>query len=72
MVKVICTKCGEKIEVKGPGGRKPKNIPVISVYDKLKATRSIKQAAEELGCSRGYIYKVLKAEGLAMREIMTG
>jgi len=71
MAEVICPKCGEKIRVKGTGGRKPKDLPVIFVCDKLRATRSVKQAAEELGCSRGYIYKVLKSEGLVMREIMT-
>jgi len=70
MVEIICPKCGEKIRVKSTGGRKPKDIPVIFICDKLQATRSVKQAAEELGCSRGYIYKVLKAAGLGVREIM--
>ena len=72
MTEVICPKCGEKIRVKGTGGRKPKDLPVIFVCDKLQATRSVQQAAEELGCSRGYIYKVLKAAGLGMREVMAG
>lgn len=72
MVEVTCPKCGEKIKFKGTGGRKPKNIPVIFICDKLKATCSVAQAAEELGCSRGYIYKVLKAAGLGVREIMIG
>jgi len=72
MVEVTCPNCGEKIKVKGTGGRKPKDLPVIFVCDKLKATRSVKQAAEELDCSRGYIYKVLKAAGLGVREIMLG
>jgi len=70
MVEVICPKCGEKIKFKGTGGRKPKNIPVNFVCDKLRATCSVKQAAEELGCSRGYIYKVLKEAGLRLREIL--
>ncbi len=69
MVEVICPKCGEKIKVKGTGGRKPKGLPVIFVCDKLKATRSIKQAAEELGCSRGYIYKTLSDAGLNIKEV---
>ena len=72
MVEINCPKCGEKIKIKGIGGRKPKDLPVIFVCDKLRATRSVKQAAEELGCSRGYIYKVLKAAGLVVREIMIG
>ena len=67
---VTCPQCGAKIKVKGTGGRKPKNIPVIFICDKLQATHSIKQAAEELDCSRGYIYKVLKAAGLKVKEIM--
>ncbi len=70
MVEVICPKCGEKIKITGIGGRKPKNIPVIFVCDKLLATGSVTQAAKELGCSRGYVYKVLKAAGLEPREIL--
>ena len=70
MVEVTCPKCGEKIRVKGTGGRKPKDLPVIFVCDKLRACHSIKQTAKELGCSRGYIYKVLKEAGLVVREIM--
>ena len=65
-----CPKCGEKIAVKGAGGRKRLNIPVIFVCDKLRSTHSVKQASEELGCSRGYIYKVLGATGLEVREIL--
>ena len=72
MVEVTCPKCGEKIRVKGTGGRKPKDLPVIFVCDKLRACRSVTQAAEELGCSRGYIYKVLKEAGLVVREIISG
>jgi len=70
MVEVTCPKCGETIKVKGTGGRKPKDLPVILVYDKLQATRSVTETAKELRCSRGYLYKVLKEGGLAMKEIM--
>ncbi len=69
MLEVTCPNCGEKIKVKGTGGRKPKDLPVIFVCDKLKATHSVKQAAEELGCSRGYIYKTLKDAGLTVKRI---
>ena len=70
MVEVTCPNCGEKIKVKGTGGRKPKDLPVIFVCDKLKATHSVKQAAEELGCSRGYIYKVLKNQGTISKDVI--
>jgi len=70
MVEVTCPKCGKTIRVKGTGGRKPKNIPVIFVCDTLQATRSVTQAAEELGCSRGYIYKVLKNQGIILKNVI--
>ena len=70
MSEVTCPKCGEKIRVKGTGGRKPKDIPVIFVCDKLRTCRSVKQAAEELGCSRGYIYKVLKNQGKIPKDVI--
>jgi len=71
-VEVTCQQCGAKIKVRGTGGRKPKDFPVIFVCDKLQATGSVKKAAEELGCSRGYVYKVLKSAGLVVREIIIG
>ena len=70
MVEVTCPNCGEKIKVKGTGGRKPKDLPVIFVCDKLRACSSVARAAEELGCSRGYIYKVLKETGMTVKEVM--
>ena len=70
MVEVTCPKCGKKITVKGIGGRKPKDIPVIFVCDKLRVTRSVERAAEELGCSRGYIYKVLKNQGTIPKDVI--
>jgi hypothetical protein len=56
---VKCPHCGGKVVVNG-FGRRPLNIPVIKVYDALQRHRSVTAAAEELGCSRGYIYKILK------------
>ncbi len=38
-------------------------MPVTNVYDALQHNRSVLAAANELGCSRAYIYKVLKANG---------
>ncbi len=70
MVEVICPNCGEKIKVKGTGGRKQKNIAVNIIYDTLQAYSSVAQAAGELGCSRGYIYKVIKETGMTVKEVM--
>ena len=48
-------------EVKGLGRRRL-DVPVKNVYDALERYRSITVAAQELGVSRGYIYKILKRE----------
>lgn len=71
MVEVISPKCGEKIKGKGTEGRKPKDIHVIFICDTLRSTHSVKQAAEVLGCSQGYIYKVLEAAGLRVQDIIS-
>ena len=47
-------------------------MPVINVYDALRLHRSVLAAANELGCSRAYIYKVLKAEGLTPANVIKG
>lgn len=65
---IACPKCGEKVVVNGLG-RKPLNIPLKSVYDALQAHGSVARAANELGCSPGYIYKGLKANGVRLREV---
>jgi len=59
-VNIKCPKCGASIPVASPTGRKPLNIPVKKVYDSLRNNPNITAAAQELGCSRGYIYKKLK------------
>jgi len=68
-MKVQCPHCGESVAVNGLG-RKPFNMPVTKVCDSLKAQRSILVAANELGCSRAYIYKVLKANGLKLKDVI--
>jgi len=60
---IKCPVCGAKIPIKGVSGRPPLNIPVKKVYDSIEATGSITAAAKDLGCSRGYIYKVIKENG---------
>ena len=39
-------------------------MPVIKVYDALRDSSTVEQAAKRLGCSRGYIYKVLAEQGM--------
>jgi len=65
---VLCPKCGQKITVKGLG-RKPLGIPLKNVYECLRKYCDTVRAAQELGCSQGYIFKTLKANGLRLRDI---
>lgn len=68
---ITCPGCGEKIPLtKSSSGRKPLNIPVTTIYDALRLTRSIPATAKELGCSRAYIYKVLKEQGKTLEEVL--
>ncbi len=68
---IHCQNCGESVTVKGIG-RRPLNTPVINVCDALKVHRSVLAAANFLGCSRAYIYKVLKANGLKSKDVISG
>ena len=66
---VQCPHCGQPVVVNGLG-RKAFNMPVTNVYDALRLRRSVLAAANELGCSRAYIYKVLKADGLTPADVI--
>jgi hypothetical protein len=68
---VQCPHCGKSVVVNGIG-RKPLNIAVNNVYDTLRLHRSVATAANELRCSRAYIYKVLKADGLTVQDVIRG
>jgi len=68
---IQCPKCGEKVVVNGLGRRRL-DIPVKNVYDALLVHGSVVAAANELGFSRGYIYKVLKANGLSLKDVFDG
>jgi len=61
--------CGKPVVVNGLG-RKPLNITVTKVCDALRLHFSVLAAANELGCSRAYIYKVLKANGLTVAGVI--
>ena len=65
---VICQHCGKTVEVKGLG-RKPLSMAVINICDTIQATGSVRAAARKLGCSRAYIYKVLKANSIRPTDI---
>lgn len=68
---VKCPYCGKSVVVKGLG-RKPLKIAVNNVYDALRLHRNVLVAANKLGCSRGYIYKVLKTNGLITKVVIKG
>ena len=68
---IQCPNCGEKVVVNGLG-RKPLNIPLKNVYEALQAHSSVAAAANKLGCSQAYIFKVLKADGLKLKDVFEG
>ena len=68
-MKVQCPNCGQNITLNGLG-RKPLNITVNNVYDALEKRRNVKAAADELDCSRAYIYRVLKENGRSLKDFV--
>ena len=68
---IQCPKCGEKVAVNGLG-RKPLNIPLKNVYEAIRTYGSVAAAANELGCSPAYIFKVLKVNGLKLKDVFNG
>ena len=68
-MKVQCQHCGQTVEVSGLG-RKRLNIPLKNVCESLQAHHSVMAAAQDLGCSQGYIFGVLKANGLGLKDVI--
>ena len=68
---VQCPNCGESVVVNGLG-RKPLNIPLKNVCEALQAQHNIVAAARELGCSPAYIFGVLKANRLKLKDVVKG
>jgi hypothetical protein len=66
---VQCPHCGKPVAVNGLG-RKPLNIPLTNVCECLRRRCSVAEAARELNCSRAYIFKVLKANGLKLKDVI--
>ncbi len=68
---IQCPHCGKSVEVNGLG-RRPLNIPLKNVLESLQAHGSVVAAARELGCSPAYIFGVLKANGLKLKDVVEG
>jgi len=66
---VHCPNCGNPVVVNGLG-RKPLNIPLKNISGALQAHRNVGAAAQELGCSQGYIFNALKANGLRLKDVI--
>jgi len=68
---IQCPHCGNSVVVNGLG-RKRLNIPLKNVCECLLKHRSVVTAASELGCSQGYIFGILKANGLKLKDVIAG
>jgi molybdenum-dependent DNA-binding transcriptional regulator ModE len=68
---VQCPHCGKSVVVNGLG-RKPLNIPLKNVYEAIQAHGSVAAAAVKLGCSQGYVFNALKANGLKPKDVFKG
>jgi len=66
---VLCPHCGKPVVVNGLG-RKRLNIPLKNVCESLSRHTTVGAAAEELGCSPAYIFGVLKANGLKLKDVI--
>ncbi len=68
---IKCPHCGKSIVVNGLG-RKRLNIPLKIVCESLQSHHSMKATAQEFHCSEGYIFGVLKANGLKLKDALKG
>ena len=70
-MKIQCPHCGKSVAVNGLG-RKRLNIPLKNVCEALQVHHNIEAAAQELNCSQGYIFKVLKVNRLKLKDVIEG
>jgi len=70
-MKILCPHCGNSVVVNGLG-RKAFNMPVTKVCDALLLQGNVREAAKSLGCSRAFVYKILKTNGLTLSEVLSG
>jgi len=68
---IQCPHCGKSVVVNGLG-RKRLNIPLKNVCEALRTHCNVVAAAQELNCSQAYIFKVLKAKGLKLKDVVKG
>jgi len=71
-MKIRCANCGHEQEVRLATGRPRLNIPLINVYESLRSHRSVVDVANELNCSQGYVFGIMKANGLKVRDVIAG
>lgn len=64
-----CPNCGKPVVVNGLG-RKRLNIPFKNISEALQMHKNVKVAAEDLGCSIGYIYQECGKKGKNPRDII--
>lgn len=65
---VQCPHCGKSVVVSGLG-RKRLDIPLKNILDMVSRHTTVASAAGELGCSPAYIFGVLKANGLRLKDV---
>ena len=68
---IPCPHCGESVVVNGLG-RKRLNIPLKNVLESLRAHGNLVAATRELSCSQAYIFGVLKANRLKLKDVIKG
>lgn len=86
MMKVHCPHCGTEIAVKGISGRKSPGYSVEFITDVLQGHfcslrrlhsgkvkhKAVLQTAEELHCSKGFVYAAIKQAGKTVDEVLEG
>jgi hypothetical protein len=70
-MKTFCPDCGKEIVINGLG-RKRLNIPLKNICELLQAYKNMAVVAKELNCSQGYIFGVLKNNGLKLKDVISG
>jgi hypothetical protein len=70
-MRVLCPNCGKTVVVGGLG-RKRLNISLKNICEALRSHGNVASAAKELGCSQGYVFNALKANGVRLKDVIDG
>jgi hypothetical protein len=76
MTPAKCPNCGAEFSAHPTVGRKPLNIELSKVTERIQAHRSasshrsVVAAALDLGCSPSFIYGLLRQHGLKAKEVI--